>query len=334
MLGRNVIRGAQYFEGRKLSIGFRILHGLRALLLSWTLIAEINALRGKKQSKNPLATKFLNDLTNATAGYGLNFFQKVIKLLRKRETLEFDRNRDKSWDKSKDLFANLGNKIEVIQKDLKFLGFAKLSGVLSESEALSLYKEVAEIEVVTDSGEKFSNLSSWLNINGIEPRVWTDQVKLGNLNAIKLIQGNPVLLKIARDYLGTKPILAATQSWTTKYIGEVNEESLAKSALAFHSDADYFKFVKFFLLLTKVTDDNGPFMFVQSSHLGPKQVTGRSHDSNIIYETDVILKGTGNPGDIVIADTSGWHKGSPVKEGSRTMIQLLFTSSLFGHPTV
>jgi ectoine hydroxylase-related dioxygenase (phytanoyl-CoA dioxygenase family) len=104
--------------------------------------------------------------------------------------------------------------------------------------------------------------------------------------------------------------------------------------MAFHSDSDYFGFLKFFVLLTDVNVNNGPFTFVRGSHKGKKHVAGRMADKEIVGEDDDLLVGTGRAGDIVIADTMGWHKASQIKEGHRTMIHIIYMTSPYGKATV
>jgi ectoine hydroxylase-related dioxygenase (phytanoyl-CoA dioxygenase family) len=103
--------------------------------------------------------------------------------------------------------------------------------------------------------------------------------------------------------------------------------------MAFHCDSDYFGFLKFFLLLTEVKPTNGPFTFVGGSHRGKRHVVGRMKDKEIISDHDEVLYGTGEPGDLIIADTRGWHKATPPEQGTRTMLQVLHTTSLFGQPS-
>ena len=98
--------------------------------------------------------------------------------------------------------------------------------------------------------------------------------------------------------------------------------------MAFHCGSDYFGFLKFFLLLTEVKPGNGPFTFVRGSHRGKRNITRRMEDTEIISDRDEVLFGTGEPGDLIITDTKGWHKATPPEQCMRTMLQVLYTTSL------
>jgi ectoine hydroxylase-related dioxygenase (phytanoyl-CoA dioxygenase family) len=100
--------------------------------------------------------------------------------------------------------------------------------------------------------------------------------------------------------------------------------------MAFHCDSDYFSFIKFFIMLNDVDMNNGPFTFVAYSHRGKRHVAGRMEDDEIVGPKDEVLYGTASAGDMVVCDTKGWHKAKPPVTGSRTVLQLVFASNLFG----
>ncbi len=89
---------------------------------------------------------------------------------------------------------------------------------------------------------------------------------------------------------------------------------------------------KAFLYLEKVTIGNGPFTYLRGSHRARllrfrKQISGNKKGSSTsFYENDVksILKNEvmieGNPGTLILADVRGIHRGSPQKNGSRSVI--------------
>ena len=145
---------------------------------------------------------------------------------------------------------------------------------------------------------------------------------------LELIQINPVLTQISRKYLGCPPICASVQIWTTRPPLFISRKILGNSAMAFHCGSDYFGFLKFFLLLTEVKPGNGPFTFVRGSHRGKRNITRRMEDTEIISDRDEVLFGTGEPGDLIITDTKGWHKATPPEQCMRTMLQVLYTTSL------
>jgi len=323
-----------YFETISLPNSKKLVHGIRACLLLWVILLEYKSLIGLKKSTHKYAITLLNDISNATSGSGLNLGSKIINFLRRKQTKNFDLH----FSKSKLVFpsgkicseAEYFQILEQLNKD----GFVKVNNFLSSLQTNDIYRKILEIPTHSDNGIECRNLRTWLESENNEPRAWTNDKELVKLNDLNSIVQNFFVLKLSRDFFGSSPLIGAVQSWTTKSVSLINELELANSALAFHSDADYFKFVKFFILLTDVNENNGPFTFVKSSHRGSRHVAGRVRDIHIPNLSERRLLGTGKAGDLVVADTSGWHKGTPVITGSRTMVQLLFTSSLFGHPTV
>jgi len=101
----------------------------------------------------------------------------------------------------------------------------------------------------------------------------------------------------------------------------------------FHQDHTYKKFVKLFLYLNDVTMDNGPHVYVPNS-VGkgvqpPKsKLSQRVPDEFITEHFKEIVYLTGEQGTMTLVDTQGWHKGNPVKEGHRLLIQLEWANDI------
>ncbi len=113
-----------------------------------------------------------------------------------------------------------------------------------------------------------------------------------------------------------------------------SDNSRAFGTCQFHRDFNSpVKVLKFFTYLNDVTMDNGPFTFVEESHRRlPVGWSGklRWEDSEIeaLYGSDSVKNLTGEYGDLIMATTNGFHKGLPLKSGSRT----LFTMNFLVHP--
>jgi hypothetical protein len=103
--------------------------------------------------------------------------------------------------------------------------------------------------------------------------------------------------------------------------------------LHFHSDPNSPKFLKFFAYLNDVDLEGGPFCYVVGSHRQkfrgwrakyrwtPEEIAG-------VYGTDPIRFLTAELGDLVIADTTGFHRGTKVQSADRAML----TVDLVVHP--
>lgn len=320
------------FKGREVPIYKRLAHALRAIFLLPVLITEWPALLGLRRSRSKKALMLLNDITNSTHGRGLEIVNKIICLLRSRQTYTFDKRQP-------DPITPSGKKINDDQIDelvdvIRVQGFARIPSFLTATSALDLYEGALQLPGFGSDPEKnYLSQSEWTEDPLGGPRFIVDSNSLAGLQNLELIRINPVLTQISRKYLGCPPICASVEIWTTRPPLFISRKILGDSAMAFHCDSDYFGFLKFFLLLTEVTPSNGPFAFVRGSHRGKRHVAGRMEDTEIISDRDEVLFGTGEPGDLIIADTKGWHKATPPEHGIRTMLQVLHTTSLFGQPS-
>ena len=143
------------------------------------------------------------------------------------------------------------------------------------------------------------------------------------------------ILNIAQNYLGSAPILDII----SVAFSFPNHKNDSNAAQMWHIDLDRPKWIKFFLFLSDCESDNGPHKFIKSTHLSeklPKEILTKGYkriDDSIIqkYFNDKEIKNfIGPAGTILIEDSVGLHRGSQVKNGRRVMMQVQFSSSLFG----
>jgi Phytanoyl-CoA dioxygenase (PhyH) len=93
----------------------------------------------------------------------------------------------------------------------------------------------------------------------------------------------------------------------------------------FHSDANSVRLVKCFTYLNDVDEDGGPLLYVRGSHRHrPPGWTGKylwTRDEMMAqYGADQVVAVTGHSGDVIIADTSGFHTGSKPRTHDRTVL--------------
>ena len=143
------------------------------------------------------------------------------------------------------------------------------------------------------------------------------------------------ILKTANLYLKSIPIIDIVTAWWTFPTIETDK----KAAQFWHFDMDRSKWLKVFIYLNDVNLDNGPHCFIKKSHLNNgidfkirKKGYNRLEDSIIDYhysknDIEYIF---GKKGAILFEDTRGLHKGLRVKKDSRLLLQIQFSSSLFG----
>ena len=105
------------------------------------------------------------------------------------------------------------------------------------------------------------------------------------------------------------------------------------STTMFHRDNNSKNFLKVFFYLNDVTDDaDGPFTYVEGSHILRKEtgytIGSRWPDDQIeeLYGKTKIIPLRANMGDLLIANTTGFHKGLQCSAATRGMLTLNYTT--------
>ncbi len=146
------------------------------------------------------------------------------------------------------------------------------------------------------------------------------------------------LARIAAAYFRCQPIYDFAAMWWSTPCGPKDYSSAAQK---FHFDMDRLFFLKFFVYLTDVTPDSGPHVFVAGSHRrkpAALRKDRRYEDAEVAahYPAQAIRSVCGRRGTIFAADTRALHKGEPVLQGERLVLQVEFAISKFGqnYPSV
>jgi len=137
---------------------------------------------------------------------------------------------------------------------------------------------------------------------------------------------------IAGAYFRSRPMFDFLTMWWTTGKGARDFSSAAQQ---FHYDMDRLFFLKFFVYLTDVDADNGPHVYVVSSHRRkPERLREdrRFSDAEVAaaYPAERIRQITGKRGTVFAADTRGLHKGEPVRSGERLVLQVEYALNRFG----
>ena len=153
---------------------------------------------------------------------------------------------------------------------------------------------------------------------------------------ISRIINDPVLLSLAMFYLRCPIKLRSVSLWHSY----VSSDGQAKGDLAqkFHFDLDEFRWLKVFIFLTDVTDQNGPHVFIPGSHrpgIKSSQLLSKGYvriddeDMRHFHPINTWQQITCQSGTIVLADTRCWHKGTSVRSGIRSVLQPEYAPSNF-----
>jgi len=144
------------------------------------------------------------------------------------------------------------------------------------------------------------------------------------------------LLKLVVDsYLNGNSKLRNAQIWVTRPGGSI--AAMSEAAQFYHFDLDTHKWLKVFIYLTDVGFNNGPHCAVMGTHLPEtKSITLRkrgyqriSDDDIDAYQEQEQVQFLGSAGTIIVGDTKAYHKGLPVLDGERRLLQLLYSCNNF-----
>lgn len=129
-----------------------------------------------------------------------------------------------------------------------------------------------------------------------------------------------------QQYFGTKPYVRIIDVWLDKPV----EKLFQKYSQNYHRDSDDYFLLKTFLCLNDVNDENGPFQFIEKSHLNPWNNISNSHNDteveNILYPNSKKISLTAKKGDLYSADTNGFHKGKPLSKNYRCLLTVHYVS--------
>jgi hypothetical protein len=148
------------------------------------------------------------------------------------------------------------------------------------------------------------------------------------------------LLNIYKKYISIdklyQTVMAAKMNFTTENLG---------SGGGWHRDTTNQRQLKFILYLSDVDDDNGCFQYITSSHKLRKKIKSKSvlnssivkqrytNDDAMLISQKLGLKlksFVGQKGTLIVADTSGIHRGKPMKSGIRYAITNYMSEKPFG----
>lgn len=234
-----------------------------------------------------------------------------------------------------------------ILTDLLENGYSTDRYVLSEEKVSNLRNEILNLKFRSKS-ETISMIGNDIvrksNALAEIPEVGVDTYWIESQNDLiqcesvrELVMDKQILTTVAR-YLGCPPILAQISSWIS--IPTLNtKNNLNVNAQMFHQDKEFTKFIKVFVYLNNVDQENGAHWYIEGSHIDDLNKKGipfssRISDTDILsyYNKDQIKMASGKSGTVIFGDTSAVHKGGRVKKGHRIMLQLEFCSSLLESP--
>jgi hypothetical protein len=145
------------------------------------------------------------------------------------------------------------------------------------------------------------------------------------------VQKDPLLLDVARHYLGGEAKLITTRTWWSFPTKTASEADLSRASFKFHFDLDDWRMLKFFFYLSDVDADAGPHVYVRGSHNRRRvkhQLTllvGHPADEvlNFYGENNAVTL-MGKAGTGFVEDPFGFHMGTLAKNTPRLMMEVGF----------
>ena len=224
------------------------------------------------------------------------------------------------------------NEINDVVKKLRDEGYCELSQTLDELMCLELEQiaRTAVCELVDTKSDMKQGVYD--EENPIAVRYEIPEEIIIQSSAAQRIICDPSIYEIARQYLQCEPVQDLVTMWWSTSINTVASSAAAQQ---FHFDLDRINFLKLFIYLTDVDEENGPHVYVPKSHRNlPATLRRDGRHSDVAvknhYHEEVVL--TGKKGMVFLADTRGLHKGLPLVSGHRLIFQTEYANSLFGYP--
>jgi len=155
------------------------------------------------------------------------------------------------------------------------------------------------------------------------------------------IAHDPSLLAIIYTYLRSKTITFRSRGWLSVGRPNLNHNELSSNAQLFHIDLDAFRFLKVFIYLSDVNSSCGPHAYVSGSNHPYQNPTAlikclspslriNEADISLLYGEHSIKQHVGKAGTIIIEDTSGFHRGTPLQPGAhRDLLSFVYESGKF-----
>ena len=156
------------------------------------------------------------------------------------------------------------------------------------------------------------------------------------VDVIRKLICDDLFIAVAEKYFNSEVIFDFPAMW---WSFPFPKRSNMDNAQYFHFDFDRVKWLKVFIYLVDVDENNGPHSYIEKSHKTDskpvellKRGYARISDQEIrkYYKHEDIKILTAKKGTIIFGDTKCWHKGNPLISGHRLLVEFQYTSSLYG----
>ena len=251
----------------------------------------------------------------------------TLEWAKQRKTLSIDKRQLQADNRAKSICETAD--IEWQKSDVNALnkdGYQEIQPILSEDKISEMYEYF--------SNKQMSDFYGQHEVFSLENR--PDSVKMARTDTktnilcpymIDLMTSDK-LISIASEYLSAPATLNCIfPLWSFK-----ESQPSPINMQLFHRDADDYKFVKLFILLTDTEDGNGEQVYVRGSHsrkdLPSEMYQIRRYSNEEVqkyFSEQEITKIYGTAGKCWLANTHGIHRGTVPTKTNRLLLQLQYT---------
>ena len=203
-------------------------------------------------------------------------------------------------------------------------GYHKIEGFLDTNQVDSINKKVDEI---LSDGNHPDNQGKISQQDARDKKLYIQCLQpLISAPEIHPFVFNDLIIDIAGAYMDCQPAFG-TCNLRRSFVNNMAEGGNQ----IYHVDPNSPRFLKFFIYLDDVDENGGPFCYVEGSHTKKFELNGRNWNEqyswdtnsiNQIYGEDKVKYLTAKKGDLLMADTNGWHRGTKPLNKDRTMLTL------------
>lgn len=284
--------------------------------------------------KNIYAIKFILLCFNKYKIYKYNNLSFILKIYLIKVFFSYNYIRKKIFKIKNinfienDLFDDVADTSKIINKltlngisdklTLKNYHIQRILEDLNNSEMIYDNKSFYNIDELTKYGFE-NNLSRILipiNLNK-------------NKNIFKIITSK-FFENVTKGYLNTNKFSLNCSLFISFPKKEISNLEKISSAQMFHFDSDFSKFLKLYVYLSKVDENNGPHAYVEKTHfnkLKKHELQKGYSDKQIKGSYDSIKVVMGEKGTIFFEDSFGLHKGESPKNQCRLMLNIHYGNS-------
>lgn len=222
------------------------------------------------------------------------------------------------------------------QKKLKEDGYIIFENILNDEKINNLTSDLSTKEGYYISDQNGISNKQKLNLkNQKEVKFFYSPQDIIDLKSFHEILFDSSLIQFSQNYLNSYPVIDNISSWWS-FPSKIADKNAAQW---WHFDLERPRWLKFFFLLTDCTMDTGAHCFVKGSHKNHgikwslrKKGYSRLSDKQIEdqYQKEQIVNVITKKGSLLIEDTRGLHKGTRLTQDYRLLIQVQYSSSLFG----